>query len=113
MKQESKMDVLLDYLRDNPHKTNKEIDKDLNLGALYIRQSIYTMKARGWLTVEGTGSERKIQVIKREPVDLKEFKQDIYVAMIPQLLVDFESSTSIADRSLTFKNICKALENIG
>lgn len=109
---ETKLSMLLDYLRKNGNQNNDEIATGLGFDKEFVRHNISLLKARKWIVVSGRSPNRVIEVIYEEPENLQDYKRNVYTEMLPILLLDFSEVTSVQDRSLVAKLIFKVMDNL-
>lgn len=104
---------LLEHLSLNPTASRAELSNMMNLSERRIDKMIHYFKSKGWIRISDVDGQRVIEVLKStDSKNMTEFKQSIYVEMLPVLLEDFEQATNIDERNVIAKLIFKVLNNI-
>ena len=90
----SKIEEVLEYIRNNTHATNKEISEDLNISEGVVRTYLNRLKNKGYL--EKIGMEYK--VLKEMPVNKSNYKQEIIKEMLEVYMDDFREIKVINEK---------------
>ncbi|MGX7091212.1 MarR family winged helix-turn-helix transcriptional regulator [Hutsoniella sourekii] len=105
---------IMDFLRENPTASNKEIAKAIGWDVDNTTNTISTLNVRGWINSKRKDGERQIEVVwePKERQTVKEFKQDVYYDMLPKAIETYEEATSVDELNVAAKIIFRILENI-
>ena len=108
----TEINVILEYLRDNPKAMNPEIADNLKIDVNNVKANIGKLKARGYIEVQGQGITRTITVLKEMPASKHSYKKEIIETMIGKYMEDFEDCGTLNDRIEVGKVILRLLEKL-
>ena len=103
---------ILEYLREHPNATNKDISEQTGISIDTVKVGISRLKDKGYLDVSGTGINREITVLKELPVHKNDYKKETIRFLIDSYKEDFEKSDNVTDRIELGKLILKLLEKL-
>ncbi len=102
----TKVKQVLEYIRQNPIATNKEIANNLKIEEGTVKVSIHRLKKSGCIKKDEYGE----YLILKEVDQLGASKREIYTTMIDVYLEDFIDTNSYNQRVEIGKMILKILE---
>lgn len=108
----TKINKILEYLRDNPRATNKEISEELKMDSDIVKSVISKLKIRGDIEVQGQGVTRTITVLKEPPVSKNEYKKDILRELLEIYLEEMREAGTVQEKIELGKLILKITEKL-
>lgn len=95
----TKLNMVLEYLREHPEASDKEISENLGIIKKTVNTYVYRLALKGFIKVIGTPSDRVVEIIKEPDVSKSDYKKEIFKQMIDTYLDDFENASSIQERN--------------
>lgn len=103
---------ILEYLRENPNATNKDIAENTGISTDVSKAYVGRLKQKGYLEVTGVGINREILVVKDLPVSKNDYKKETIKFLIDAYKEDFERTDNIVERLELGKLILKLVEKL-
>nr|WP_293994478.1 hypothetical protein [uncultured Fusobacterium sp.] len=108
MRTETKLEKVLEHLRDYPNMASRERAEALKLDLNIVKTYIARLKKKGYV-VEENGS---YIVLKQLPANKSEFKQDIIKEMIDVYLDDFRELKVINEKVRVGELVIRLLDKL-
>lgn len=103
---------LLEFLSENPQKTNKELAEELKMTEGYVKTELSRLKTSGYIFIGTESDTRTITVIRGVSTTRSDYKKDIYQELLDGYMQDFREAETRTDRREVGSLILRIIERL-